>query len=204
MVYNVYTCTQRWARAFFICRAIAISAFPKDPLLFILIRPTVFEVSWPLPPLPPHVDNLFHPSPLSLSLSHCLAVKLFIVSGSTCLWLLTFPYFQIPRICVVFMSRCSHFHYTKSIVLLRHRRRMEREAKTKVCLGDKIWSISCRASCFASVYLEETVEFNRFFRIPILLLCIALSRFHMGYTCYQREKEARVPISPFPGLYSEV
>ena len=40
---------------------------------------------------------------------------------------------------------------------------METEAKAKVlCLGGKIYSISCRASCFASVDLKEKDEFNLF------------------------------------------
>ena len=34
-----------------------------------------------------------------------------------------------------------------------------------VCLGGTICSFSCRHSCFDSVDLEETVEFNRFFQI---------------------------------------
>ena len=45
---------------------------------------------------------------------------------------------------------------------------MEREAKTKVVasvLGGKIYSIPCHASCFTSVDLAETVEFNRFFQL---------------------------------------
>ena len=33
----------------------------------------------------------------------------------------------------------------------------------RVGLGGKICSIPCRASCFVSVYMEEMVEFNRFF-----------------------------------------
>ena len=49
-----------------------------------------------------------------------------------------------------------------------HRRRMEREAKAKVvaaaCLGGR-FSIPCRASCFASVHLEEKDEFNRYFHV---------------------------------------
>ena len=32
----------------------------------------------------------------------------------------------------------------------------------------RVCSIPCRASCFALVYLEETVEFNRFFQIDRL------------------------------------
>ena len=45
---------------------------------------------------------------------------------------------------------------------LTHRRRMEREAKANSLrrFGFKISSISCRASCFASVYLKEKVDFN--------------------------------------------
>ena len=35
----------------------------------------------------------------------------------------------------------------------------------RVCLGGRICSISCRASCFASVDLEEKVEFILFFQI---------------------------------------
>ena len=45
---------------------------------------------------------------------------------------------------------------------------MGTEANAKIVasvLGAKICSISCRASCSASVYLEETVEFDRFFQI---------------------------------------
>ena len=45
---------------------------------------------------------------------------------------------------------------------------MGTEANAKVVAsvwGAKICSISCRASCSASVYLEETVEFDRFFQI---------------------------------------
>ena len=49
---------------------------------------------------------------------------------------------------------------------MNHRRRMETEGRTKVVTsiwggGGKISSIPCRASCFASVYLEETVEFSQ-------------------------------------------
>ena len=47
---------------------------------------------------------------------------------------------------------------------------MEREAKAKVVAsvsGGKICSISCRASCFAFVYLDETFEFNGFLQIKI-------------------------------------
>ena len=35
----------------------------------------------------------------------------------------------------------------------------------RVCFGDKIYSIPCRARCFTSVDLAETVEFNRFFQL---------------------------------------
>ena len=51
---------------------------------------------------------------------------------------------------------------------VKYRRRMETEEKAKVVgavWGDRIYSISCRASCFASVYLEEKDEFNLFFQI---------------------------------------
>ena len=49
-----------------------------------------------------------------------------------------------------------------------HRRRMETEEKGKgrrICLGGKIYSIPCRASCFASVDLEEKNEFNLFMQV---------------------------------------
>ena len=48
------------------------------------------------------------------------------------------------------------------------RRRMEREAKAKVVAsvwGADFVQFPCRASCFASVDLEETVEFILFFQI---------------------------------------
>ena len=35
----------------------------------------------------------------------------------------------------------------------------------RVCLGDRIYSVPCRASCFALVDLEEKVEFILFFHI---------------------------------------
>ena len=56
-------------------------------------------------------------------------------------------------------------HLEQNLVHMAHRRRMEREAKAKVVeyVWGKICFTSFRASCFASVYLEETVEFNRFF-----------------------------------------
>ena len=47
---------------------------------------------------------------------------------------------------------------------------METEGKAKVVSsiwGAKICSIPSRASCFAPVYLEETVKFNRFFQIHL-------------------------------------
>ena len=48
---------------------------------------------------------------------------------------------------------------------------MEREAQAKVVAsvwGSRMYSIPCRASCFALVYFEETVEFNSFFQIDRL------------------------------------
>ena len=45
-------------------------------------------------------------------------------------------------------------------------KRIELEDKAKgrrLCLGGKICSISCRASCFASVDLEKLDEFDLFF-----------------------------------------
>ena len=48
-----------------------------------------------------------------------------------------------------------------------HRRRIETEGKAKVIAsvwGDRIFSIPCRASCFVSVNLKQTVELNRFFQ----------------------------------------
>ena len=44
-----------------------------------------------------------------------------------------------------------------------------------VCLGGKIFSIPCRASCFVSVDLKETVEFNRFFQIDRMNFTTLLS-----------------------------
>ena len=52
-----------------------------------------------------------------------------------------------------------------------HRRRMETEGKAKVVAsvwGEKIYSIYCYTSCFVSVNLKETVDFNRFFQIDRL------------------------------------
>ena len=44
---------------------------------------------------------------------------------------------------------------------LKKKNRIRRQGKgRRVYLGAKICSISCSARCFASVYLEETVEFN--------------------------------------------
>ena len=49
-----------------------------------------------------------------------------------------------------------------------HRRRSDTQAKAKVgtsVWGGKIYSIPCRASCFALVYLEENFELIIFFQI---------------------------------------
>ena len=64
---------------------------------------------------------------------------------------------------------------------------METEAKAKVVasiLGGRIYSIPCRASCFASGDLEEKVEFILFFISSwcsddlCLLFCLSLSFFY--------------------------
>ena len=50
----------------------------------------------------------------------------------------------------------------ESYVVFDHRRRMEREAKAKVVAavwGQNLLNSYCHASCFASVDLEEKVEF---------------------------------------------
>ena len=61
-----------------------------------------------------------------------------------------------------------------SVHCSNHRRRMDREDKAKVvaffCLRGRIYSISCRASCFASVDLEEKIELSKQTRRPFPLL----------------------------------
>ena len=52
--------------------------------------------------------------------------------------------------------------------LLGHRISMETEGKAKVVASVLGGKVPCRASCFASVYLEESVKFNRFFQIDRL------------------------------------
>ena len=50
-----------------------------------------------------------------------------------------------------------------------HRRRIELEDKAKVVASPLFGGQNpCRASCFASVYLEQTVEFNCLFQIDRL------------------------------------
>ena len=75
------------------------------------------------------------------------------------------------------------------VVVTKKKDENRRQGKgRRVCLGGRIYSIPCRASCFALVYLEETVEFNRFFQfdtdtttfalpsVAILLLWVARSK----------------------------
>ena len=62
------------------------------------------------------------------------------------------------------IKKKTHIYHESHLLYLKMESIRRQGKGRRVDLGGKICLIPCRASCFVSVDLRETVEFNRFFR----------------------------------------